>query len=441
MLKSQNNDIQVVVLMGGLGTRLRNGYSKLPKSMADVWGKPFFLYQLRMMKQNGLKNFIFCIGHRGGFIKSFFRRGTRFGAQIKYSYDGRTLLGTAGALKKAGRFLKNDFMVIYGDSYMDVDYGEVICAYYRAKKEGKKALLVVFRNKNKYDKSNVVFKNGRLLKYNKKSTSRDMEYIDYGISVLHKSLLSGITKDKYSSLSDFYSRLVRDNLMSGYVVRNRFYEIGTPSSLKEFKKFIYQKIFVKKRAVILDRDGTLNQHCLNAETGQLDSPLKPSEIILLPKVILGLRLLKSLGYTIIVISNQPAAAKGKVSLAEIYQVNNRFKDILAKKGIFIDDFLICPHHPQGSPYTKERFLIKDCTCRKPKPGLLKIALEKFNLDVPNSYMVGDSYTDILAGKSVRMKTVFLGDYKCDACQLLKGQKADYIFKNLYEFAIFLKKRR
>lgn len=436
-----DNNMLVVVLMGGLGTRLNNCHSGPPKALVDVYKRPFFWYELQLMKWNGLRNFVFCVGHKAESIVSFFGDGRRFGVDIQYSFDGKEPIGTGGALKKAAHLLGDDFAVVYGDSYMDVDYLEVTAAYRRVKEEGRMALLAIFKNNNKYGKSNAIFKNNRLLKYDKKNISPGMEYIDYGISILDKCLLRRIPRNKYSDISDFYSGLVKDGLMSGYELKNRFYEIGTPASLEEFKKFIYQRSLVRKPGIILDRDGTINKICFNEDAEQLDSPLEARELKLLPKAIDGLRALKSLGFAVVVVSNQPAAAKGKASLMDVYSVNNKLKDILSKQGIGIDDCLICPHHPVGSVHTKERFLVKDCECRKPKPGLLKRAIEKFNLDTANSYMVGDSYVDVMAGKSSKIKTVFLGEYKCDACRLLKGRRPDYIFKDLYAFAMFLKKRR
>ncbi len=434
--------MQVVVLLGGLGTRLREVGSDLPKAMLDVHGKPFFYYQLQLMKRYGLKDYIFCIGHKREAIKAYFLNGRQFGVKIRYSHDGRNLLGTGGALKKALPLLKEDFILIYGDSYMDVDYSELIYNYFRSKNEqNKKGLMAVFKNKNQFGKSNVIFKNGRLLKYDKKNFSSKMEYIDYGISMLDKSILKQIPKDRYMDLSDIYHKLVENKLMSGYEIRNRFYEIGTSFSLTEFKKFIYQNKILKKPAIFLDRDGTLNQIEFNEDTGQFDSPLDPEKLKLLPRTISSLRLIKSLGYILIVITNQPAAAKGKTTLCRLYQVNNKFKDILAERNIYFDDILICPHHPIGSPYTKERFLIRKCKCRKPKPGFLKMAIEKFNIDVANSFMVGDSYTDIIAAKSVKIKSVFLGKYKCDGCRFISEHKPNYIFEDLYGFARYLKKRR
>lgn len=432
--------MQVVVLLGGLGTRLRGRYPDLPKPMVDVHGRPFIYYQLQLMKWSGLRDFVFCVGHKGEIIKSLFKDGRKLGINIKYSFDGEEPLGTGGAIKKATPLLKKDFMVVYGDSYMDVNYTEIISAYHKFKKEKKqKSLMVVFRNKNRYDKSNVVFRNGVLLRYDKNNRHRDAEHIDYGISILDKNLLGIIPRNEYFDLSEAYAIFVRKGLMAGYEVKNRFYEIGTPDSLEEFKRFIFKRAFVKKPAVILDRDGTLNEICFNEETGHLDSPLRPEELKLLPGAAQSLRIIKSLGYAVIVVTNQPQAAKGKTTLDGIFRISNKFKDILAKKGVYMNDILICPHHPVGSPTSKERFLIKDCDCRKPKPGLLKIAIEKFNLDTANSYVAGDSYVDVLAGKSAKVKTVFLGEYKCDVCQALKGHKPDYIFKDLHRFADFLRR--
>lgn len=434
--------MQVVVLLGGLGKRIKAVEQNTPKAMIDIHGKPFFYYQLELMKRYGLKDFIFCICHKGDVVKSYFSNGDKFGVDIKYSHDGEKLLGTGGALRKALPLLREDFIVIYGDSYMDVDYSELMYIYFKAKNEEKKiGLMSIFRNKNRYDRSNVVFKEGKLLKYDKRGISSNMEYIDYGISILNKDVIEGISKNKYIDLADIYHYLVKNELMSGCEVRNRFYEIGTPGSLDEFKKFIYHRSFLKKPAIFLDRDGTLNKMQFNEDIEQFDSPLVPSQLKLLPKTVSALRIMKSLGYILIVITNQPAAAKGKTTLRSLYEVNNRLRSILAEKNIYLDDVFICPHHPIGSPYTKERFLIRECECRKPKAGLLNMAIKKFNIDIFNSYIVGDSFVDIITGKSVKMKTVFLGQYKCDTCQFIKGHKPDYIFSNLYEFASYLRMRR
>lgn len=427
--------------MGGLGIRLNELSQESPKSMMEVWGRPFIYYQIELMKRHGLKNFIFCIGYKAEKIKNYFLDGRKFGIKIEYSFDGKSLLGTGGAVIKALPLLGDDFIVIYGDSYMDVDYSELIYQYNAVKRNGgKKGLMAVFNNRNKFDLSNVIFKNGKLIRYNKKNATKGCRFIDYGISMLNRDVLSVFPKNKFIDLADIYNILVKKKLMAGYEVYNRFYEIGSPASLREFKDFIYKRLFVKKPAVMLDRDGTINELCFNENTQQLDSPLEPEELRLLPKVIYALKVIKSLGYLIIVVSNQPAAAKGKASLSNLYSVNNRLREILLKKRAAIDEFLFCPHHPVGSPLCRERFLIKDCRCRKPKAGLLRGAIKKLNISIKDSFMAGDSYTDIIAGEKAGLKTVFLGIYKCDTCRLLKRVRPKFIFNNLADFALFLKNK-
>ncbi len=432
--------MQVVVLMGGRGERLTALGSGLPKAMVGVCGKPFFYYQLQLMKPYGLNKFLFCVGHKAEAISSYFKDGRRFGVQIKYSQDGNNLLGTAGALKKASRFLEDDFITIYGDTYIDLDYAELIYMYESSRAEKRiKSMMVVFKNNNKFDKSNVIFEGGRVLKYDKAVSSPGMRHIDYGISFMNKQILKEIPGGRFSDLADVYKKLAAEGQISGYEVRNRFYEIGRPSSQEEFKKFIYCRKALPKKAIFLDRDGTLNRMNFNRKTGQLDSPLRPEEVKLIPNTVKALRILKSLGYLLIVVTNQPAAAKGKTTMGRLYQVNNRLKDILLKNKIQLDDSLICAHYPPPVPFTEERFLVRKCGCRKPKAGLIHAAIKKFSIDTSRSFMVGDSYTDVLAGNSARLKTAFLGRLKCEDRKFLKTRKPDYVFNSLYCFAVELKR--
>ena len=431
-------DMQVVVLLGGLGSRLKDITKDVPKPMVDIHGKPFFFYQLLLMKWYGFQNFVFCVGYKGSMVEEFFKDGSSYGVSIKYSYDGEKLLGTGGAIRRALPFLNEDFLVIYGDSYMDVDYNEIIYNYSNAKsRHDKKGLMTVFRNNNRFDKSNVVFTQNELIAYDKHNTLPEMEYIDYGILVLNRSVIEGLPEGKFVDLSNIFTTLVEDRVMVGCEVRNRFYEIGTPPSLEEFKGYIYRGLYAPKEVVFLDRDGTLNEIVYNEDIEALDSPLHPEQLKLLPKTIEALKILKTLGYSLIVVTNQPAAAKGKTTLGRLYDVNNRLRDILAENEITLDEVLMCAHYPKQTKDCKEEFLVEDCGCRKPEPGLLKNAMAKYSIDKSKSYMVGDSYVDVLAGEAAGVNTVFLGRYKCDVCQLLGESKPTHTFKNLYEFAEFL----
>lgn len=432
------DDMQVVVLLGGLGTRLREVTLDTPKPMIDINGYPFFYYQMELMKWYGFRKFLFLVGYKGSIVEDYFGDGEKFGVKIEYSYDGDKLLGTGGAVRNALEFLEEDFLIIYGDSYMDINYEEVIYNYNVLKDtENKKGLMTVFKNNNSFDKSNVVYKNNSLLCYDKMNITSDMHYIDYGVSVLDRSVIEAVPKGQTVDLAGVFTSLVKNKEMAGVEVRNRFYEIGTPSSLKEFRKYISERLYTPNPFIFLDRDGTINEIVYNEETENLDSPLSAEQLVLLPGIEEALGIFKSLGYSLVVVTNQPAAAKGKVPLAKLYEVNNRLRDMLDEKGIHFNDILMCTHYPQGRDGLKERFLIKSCDCRKPKPGLLKRAMGKYNIDIGKSYMVGDSYVDVLAGAAVDLKTVFLGRYKCDTCQLLGEIKPEFTFKSLLEFAEYL----
>jgi histidinol-phosphate phosphatase family protein len=432
-------DMQVVVLLGGLGTRLKDITVNTPKPMVDIHGQPFFYYQMELMKWYGLRKFLFCVGYKGSMVEEYFGDGSKFGVSIEYSYDGDKLLGTGGAVRKALNLLDEDFIIIYGDSYMDIDYQEAIYRYEELKaKKGIRGLMTVFKNKNSYDKSNVVFKENTLICYDKRNTTDDMEYIDYGVSILNRSVIEEIPMGEVTDLADIFTKMVNDKLMEGLKVRNRFYEIGTPASLNEFRDYIHERLFTPKPVIFLDRDGTLNEIVFNDETESLDSPLEEGQLKLIPGSVEALKTFREMGYSLIVVTNQPAAAKGKVPLGKLYDVNNRLRDIMTENDIHIDEILMCAHFPKEQVNVKDKFLIKECSCRKPKPGLLEKAMEKFCVDKDRSYMVGDSYVDVLAGAAVHLKTVFLGKYKCDACQLLGESKPDFIVKNLRGFAEILK---
>lgn len=431
-----------MALLGGLGTRLRPTEPDAPKALVDVHGKPFFLYQLLLMRDQGFKDFIFCVGYKGNAIEEFFQNGEKYGVRIKYSWDCETPLGTGGAVRKALNLLSEDFVVVYGDGFLDTDYNELIYSFRTAREKGSaRGLLAVYKNKNQYCPSNVVFAEGKVRAYDKWNPSPDMEYIDFGASMLNRSVVESIPEGREADLASIYHRLAEAGQLAGLEVRKRFYEIGTPASLEEFRDFIGERTSVKKPAVFLDRDGTLNEIVLNEDIEQPDSPLKPEDLHLIPGVPEALRILKSLGYLLVVITNQPAAAKGKTTAGRLYEVNHRFIELLAEKGVGIDEVMMCLHHPVGSANCKDTFLISSCDCRKPAPGLIERAIEKLNIDVGQSYVVGDSYADILAGRAIGIETAYIGNFKCDTCKLLGGQVPDHVFETVREFAEYLKESK
>ncbi len=229
--------MQVVILVGGLATRLRPLTNKMPKSLIQIRGKPFLEYQLDFLEKDGVKNVILCVGYLGDEIKSFFGNGKRFGINIKYSYESQYLLGTAGALRNAKESLKDEFFVMYGDSYLFLDF---IAANSYFKRFDNLGLMVVYKNYDRYDTSNVAIEDNLVKRYSKTQRAKDVVYIDYGVSILKKEAIELVPKNQAYSLEELFTELIKKEELLAYEVNKRFYQIGSPEGLAEFKRYILQ---------------------------------------------------------------------------------------------------------------------------------------------------------------------------------------------------------
>ncbi len=220
--------IPVVILAGGLATRLGPISEQIPKALIEVGGAPFVAHQLRLLRREGIERVVLCVGHLGDKIRDFVGDGRRFGLEIAYSFDGEKLLGTGGALTKALPLVGNTFFVLYGDSYLNIAFAPVMLAFRRS---GVPALMTVFRNEGRWDTSNVLFDGVRVVRYDKRAPTSDMRYIDYGLSVLTAAALTG--RDGAFDIADVYGALAAQGRLAGYEVTRRFYEVGTPSGMAE----------------------------------------------------------------------------------------------------------------------------------------------------------------------------------------------------------------
>lgn len=227
--------IPVAILAGGLATRLRPMTETIPKSLIGVAGAPFIAHQLRLLRREGIKRVVLCAGYRGEMIREFVGDGFAFDLEVAYSFDGDKLLGTGGALRRALPVLGKTFFVLYGDSYLDIDYGAVLSAFNR---ERAPALMTVFRNDGQWDTSNVVFDGHRVVHYNKQELTHDMRYIDYGLGILTDSVLLDQPVGLAFDLGDVYSKLAATGALAGFEVDRRFYEIGTKSGLAETDEYL-----------------------------------------------------------------------------------------------------------------------------------------------------------------------------------------------------------
>jgi D-sedoheptulose 7-phosphate isomerase len=228
----------VVILCGGLATRLRPLTESIPKSLIDVAGRPFLEHQLLALREQGIEQVVLSVGHLGEQIREKIGDGGRFGLLIQYVADGPRLLGTGGAVKRAAELLDGPFFVLYGDSYLQVSYREAADRFDAA---GTLGLMSVYRNEGKWDTSNVVFRDGLIIRYNKKERSPDMLHIDYGLGLLKKEALEGIPSEQPYDLASLYEDLVRKGQLAGLEVFKRFYEIGTASGLEETRQFLLQQ--------------------------------------------------------------------------------------------------------------------------------------------------------------------------------------------------------
>ena len=229
----------VVILAGGIGSRLGKLTRKTPKALVKINGKPFIYYQLKLLRKKGIKEVILCIGYLGDQIKKYVGNGKKFNLNIKYSHE-KKLLGTGGAVKNAFSLIKKNFFIMYGDTYLPINFIKIKNRYIKLK---SKALITIYKNKKNLDKSNVYF-NGKNIFYNKKNYLKKMKYVEYGVSIFNKEIFKFFRKKKKFDLSDLFCFLSKKKLLDYYLIKKRFYEIGSISGLKDSKKYlksIYKK--------------------------------------------------------------------------------------------------------------------------------------------------------------------------------------------------------
>jgi NDP-sugar pyrophosphorylase family protein len=230
--------LPVAILAGGLATRLHPVTEKIPKSLIEINGEPFLAHQLRLLHRNGIRRIVLCVGFLGEMVEAYAGDGSAFGMEIRYSPDGPTLRGTAGAIMQARPLLGDSFFVLYGDSYLPCDYLAVEHAFQAS---GQPALMTVYRNQGLWDASNVQFEDGHILAYNKKFRTAAMQYIDYGLGVFRASAFDAVPREGASDLADLYGRLLAAGSLVGFEVPQRFYETGSFQGIEELSAHLAQQ--------------------------------------------------------------------------------------------------------------------------------------------------------------------------------------------------------
>jgi NDP-sugar pyrophosphorylase family protein len=230
--------LPVAILAGGVGTRLRPITETIPKALVDVAGKPFVLRQLDYLRQQEITHVVLCLGFLGEQIEALVGDGSAYGLDVRYSWDGPRLMGTGGALRHASQLLGEQFFVFYGDSFLPIDFRAVERDFLA---RGKPALMTVLKNGDRWDKSNVLYRDGCIAQFNKRKPRPEMAYIDYGLAVVSASVLEKAPANEPFDLADIYHELSLRGLLAGHEVFERFYEIGSHEGLKEAIEYFRKK--------------------------------------------------------------------------------------------------------------------------------------------------------------------------------------------------------
>lgn len=408
-------------MAGGKGTRIATIKSDVPKPMIEICGKPILEWQIENLKVCGLTDIILVIGYLGNVIKDYFGDGSRFGVRITYFVEDAPL-GTAGALFKMPE-LTEDFLLMCGDVIVDVDFNRFIEFH---KRNNAWASLMTHPNGHPYDSSLIITeimppkeKGGmpedthRVVRWMNKEDERTYykNRVNAGIEIISPKLLKETMKNfvprhpETPDKIDLDRDVLKPNIASGkvfaYDTPEYIKDMGTPERFFETEKDIMsglvhrRNLRNKQKAVFLDRDGTINKY-----VGFLT---RPEELELIEGTAEAIKMINKSGYLAIVVTNQPVIARGDCTWEELQAIHNKMETELGKEGAFIDAIYICPHHPDKG-FEGERPEYKfDCDCRKPKAGLLLQAAQDFNIDLSQSYMIGDSDNDVKAGVAAGCK--------------------------------------
>lgn len=407
--------MKTVIMAGGRGTRISAVAKDIPKPMIKISGIPVLEHELNCLREQGFTDIIITVSHLGQVIMDYFGDGSgispatgrAFGVRIEYFVE-ETPLGNAGALFRLKEKLTDDFLLLNADVVFDVDFNRMV-AFHKSK--NALATLLTHPNSHPYDSGLICTDNNHLVtNWLSKEDERPEFYknrVNAGLHVLNIKILdTEIHSEKIDLDRQLLKPLAGTGKMYAYDSPEYVKDMGTPERYitvcKDFESGAVKRknLRNKQKAVFMDRDGTINRY-----VGFLR---KPEEFELLPGVAKAIRKINNSGYLAIVVTNQPVIARGEVSTDQLQQIHNKMETLLGKEGAYLDAIYYCPHHPDSGFEGEVPELKIQCDCRKPKPGMLLKAASEYNLDLANSWMVGDSYNDVEAGKAAGCKTALIG---------------------------------
>lgn len=428
--------MKTVIMAGGRGSRIQEIFPDIPKPLIKISELTVIEHEILTLKNQGLSEFIITVSHLAEKITEYLGDGRRLGVNIEYFIE-KEPLGNAGALFKIKDRLTEDFLLINADSIFNIDIKRVI-KFHNDRKSI--ATIVTHPNNHPYDSGLIeAEKDGKVIRWLTKEDIRPQWYknrVNAGIHILNKNIFyhAGIATNtnEYIKKIDLDRDILRPLVPWGelycYDCTEYIKDMGTPERYEEVRRNLKDGIIEKKclknkqRAVFLDRDGTINKY-----VGFLKDI---DQFELIEGVPEAIKVFNELGFLVIVVTNQPVIARGEISESELDEIHNKMETLLGNKGAIVDAIYYCPHHPDKG-YKGEKTELKiQCNCRKPKPGMLYEAANRYNIDLERSWMVGDSESDVYAGIAAGCKTVLLNKINC-------GQ--DLIMNSLIDFAMYLKK--
>lgn len=402
--------MKAVIMAGGKGTRIASVADDIPKPMIPIDGKPILEYQIETLRKQNIKDIILVVGHLGQVITKYFGDGNAFGVNISYIVE-KEPLGTAGALYYLKDDIHEDFLLLNGDIIFDVDFDRFMKHH---KRQNTIATILTHPNGHPYDSGIIeADADGKVTRWLHKEDKRlwYKNRVNAGIHILSPRIFESFVELKKTDLDrDILKPLIKDRELSIYDSPEYIKDMGTPDRYYEViddirtGKVSAKNLSNRQKAIFLDRDGTINKY-----VGFLRNI---DDFELIPGAADAVKKINKSGYLAIIVTNQPVIARGEVSIEELEEIHKKLETLLGETGAYIDDIFYCPHHPDRG-FEGERPEYKmECECRKPKPGLILKAAEKYNISLEDSWMIGDSESDIQAGLNAGCKTAFINDDHC-----------------------------
>ena len=398
--------MQLVIIAGGKGTRL--GLKDIPKPMCPIDNKPLLQYQIELAKRYGIDEIFILSGHLSQVIVNYFGDGSKFGVKIHHVVEPHPL-GTAGSLKLIEDQLTERFLVFYGDVVMDFDISSFI--KFDSQDTDTLGTLLVHPGNHPYDSDLVeVNSDNDIIGFLPKPHPKNLLYRNLNnaaVYILSPEILRYIPEDQNLDFGkDIFPKLVSDGYrLRAYDTPEFIRDMGTPDRLKVIEKDVVSGLVSSlnkenpRKAIFLDRDGTINEN--------MDIHPSVENFCLLPGVAEAIRKINETHYLAVVVTNQPMIAKGFLTFPELEKIHKKMETLLGNERAYLDRIYFCPHHPEKGFAGELPELKVDCDCRKPKPGMLLQAGRDLNIDLSNSWMIGDSLSDIEAGRRAGCNAILL----------------------------------